>query len=666
MRIRVEGGVATVVLERPTVDARFVRELRDAVRAWNDDATVSGVILTSEGRHFCLGADLDALLADPDASSVLSLATGYQDALAELEDGKPVVAVLNGSALGGGFELALACRGRVGVAATRTRVGLPEVTLGVIPGAGGTWRLPRLVGLEKAYGAILTGTVFDHERALEAGLLDRVEPTVERGLAAARGLLAELAAEREMPAPRPGSDVAMRLTLGAAAKLYAATAGSEPAATRALAVIDTGSRMTRRPALALEARAFAALVPAAHDRIRTLFRFKREADKLEGLPQADAHGFRKVAILGAGMMGTGLARVCARAGLSVVLRDVGPEALSRARENLSDVRVTVTDELDAVRGADLVIEAVFEDLALKHRVIRETEPLLGEGAVFATNTSALPIAELVRASAQPARFLGLHFFSPVEKMPLLEVIPGTGTSEATLARCLRLGRALRKTPVVVGDGYGFYTSRVFASYIREGAQLVCEGFPPQAVEWAAREAGMAVPPLQVLDEVSLTLGAHALEGERRSRKREAIAGDGLIERMVAAGRSGRAGGAGFYEYAGRRRRGIWPGLAGLVDAAPRAAPTRELGERLLLAQVAEVGRALDDGVILRARDAELGAVLGIGFPPGLGGPLSFVDRYGAGKLVAALDERAEAHGPRYAPAERLRAMAATGERFFAG
>jgi 3-hydroxyacyl-CoA dehydrogenase/enoyl-CoA hydratase/3-hydroxybutyryl-CoA epimerase len=439
-------------------------------------------------------------------------------------------------------------------------------------------------------------------------------------------------------------------------------------------------------ALELEARAFVKLAVSdgAKDMIRTFFFHKNAADKLEELPDTAEDGIRRVAVLGAGMMGAGLAWIAARAGCEVLLRDISPAALDRgmahcaaqaaslakkkgqaeAQATLGRIRPVL--QVEALRGADLVIEAVFEDLALKHRVIREVEPVLAPGALFASNTSALPIGDLARASAAPERFLGMHFFSPVERMPLIEVIEGPATGQDALGRALAFSRRLKKTPILVGDGFGFYTTRVFAAYILEGAELVAEGHDPAAVEWAARVVGMAVPPLQVFDEISLTLGKHVVAGSRPYLgDRFDTAGAALVLRLVdEAGRAGRAAGAGFYDYADGKRQGLWAGLRGFVTAPAQPVDVSELGFRLLAVQAAEVARVLDAGILKRPRDAELGAILGLGFAPATGGPLAWMDRQGLAALVGRLDGLSARHGVRYAPCALLRAMAAQKARFY--
>jgi 3-hydroxyacyl-CoA dehydrogenase/enoyl-CoA hydratase/3-hydroxybutyryl-CoA epimerase len=604
-----------------------------------------------------------------------------------------VVALVGGNALGGGLELCLACHHRIGLDDPHVQVGFPEVQLGLIPGAGGTQRLPRLLGIQRALELIVQARVLRAPAAREAGLLDDLAPNVEEMNQKALAWIREHPgfkqpwdrADFTFPPPAPSSNDARDLYLGGMALLYKKTAGAFPAAETAFRVIQEGCRIRLEGALELESRAFAGLAasPAARDMVRTFFFHKNAADRLDGLPSVERSDVRWVGILGAGMMGAGLAWLAASRGFDVVLRDIDPGALERARvhaEAMAREARHLTPEarasalgrlryaLDAaeLKGCDLVIEAVFESLELKHRVLREVEPLLASHAILASNTSALPIDALAAATDRPEHFLGLHFFSPVERMPLIEVIRGSATSEATLARALRFGRELRKTPIVVNDGYGFYTTRVFSSYILEGAQLVTEGHASAIIEWAARSAGMAVPPLQVFDEISLKLGKHVLAEARRCLgDRVDIPGARLVFDMVDVHeRPGRAAGKGFYAYERGRRLEIWPGLTGLFPPCRGETGVEYARKRLMLAQVAEVARAWDEGILVRERDAELGAVLGLGFCPNTGGPLAFMDRWGIPALVRELDALAACHGSRYEPAPLLRRMAEEKRTFY--
>lgn len=690
-----DEGIGTITLEMEgranKVNAAFGEGLSAALDALLPQGP-AGIVIATGHKDFCVGADLDVLYAERDPARLLAAVRQLGGLFRRLETcGVPVVAALTGSALGGGYELALACHHRVALDDPRVQLGLPEVNLGLIPGAGGTQRLPRRVGIQAALELMAQGKIVRAPKAKALGLVDALAPTPEAVREAAvawirQSGVAKQPWDRGEPIPGPGvhSPEARQIIIAACAMLHKKTAGALRAPEELVAVVQEGLRVSFDRSLEIEARAFARLATSdqAKDMIRTLFFFRTAAEKQVGLPQADDDGVRKVAVLGAGMMGAGLAYVCAAAGYPVVLKDIRPEAVERGlahvraqvaerHRHLDEAgraaildRVTGTVDDAALDGADLVIEAVVEDLALKHRVIREVEPRLAPGAIFASNTSALPITDLARASTAPERFVGLHFFSPVEKMPLLEIIQGKGTDAATIARCLAFCRRVGKLPIVVNDGYGFYTTRVFSAYILEGADLVARGHDPRLVEYGARVAGMVVPPLQVFDEVTLRLAAHAFAQAGRYRGPIDLPGARLVTRLVELGRTGRAEGAGFYEYRDGQRLGLWPGLAGLV-AAPVASSVQALGRRLLLAQVVEAGRAIDEGVLRRPQDAEVGAVFGIGFAPGTGGPLAWADRQGLPALVAELDAFAAAEGPRWACPAVFRTKAAAGERFFA-
>lgn len=696
-------GVATLTLAMAgkvnIINDAFGEGLRDA-HAWAVGLDgLRGIVITSAHRDFCAGADIDGVYAMRDPAEVFAATRALSAIYRAIEtSGVPVVAALNGTALGGGFELALACHRRIAIDDPRVKFGLPEVQLGLLPGGGGTQRLPRLIGLQQAAEAILQGKEFRAPKALKAGLVDE--------LVADRSALASAAAKWiadnpkagqpwdqkrfRFPGPRPGSADARNLFMAAAAMLRKKTAGVFLAPEAALSAIQEGAALDFDRALEVEARYFTGLVVGdqSKDMIRTLWFYRQAALKHEGLPSlADAEdaGIETVAILGAGMMGAGLAYVCADAGYRVVLKDIDQGALDRGvahfeaqlakrKRHLDDAgrqaireRLTPSIEMAALDGTDLIIEAVFENLELKHRVTRETEPCLSADGIWASNTSAIPIGDLAKVSAHADRFIGLHYFSPVEVMPLLEIVMGPETSERTLARCLAFCRRIKKLPIVVNDSYAFFTSRVFSSYIMEGANLVAEGHDPVLIEWAARAAGMVVSPLQVFDEVTLTLGLKASEQGRQYLGEGAVDTPGMavIRELVAAGRTGKADGAGFYEYEAGRRKRLWPGLAELesVASTDSASDVEALGRRLLLVQAIQAVGCLEEGVLRNVRDGEVGAIFGIGFAPNTGGPFAWLDRQDLRALVQELDALERAHGKRYAAPAKLREMAERGQSF---
>lgn len=686
--------VATLTLAMPKVnriDATFGVGLSQALEWAEAQDGLAGIIIETAHRDFCVGADLDTLFPERDARALLERVQHLAALYRRLETmGVPVVASLTGSALGGGYELALACHHRIALDDARVQVGLPEVTLGVLPGAGGTQRLPRLIGIQAALDIILQGKILRAPKAKKAGLVDALASDPDAVRQAALAFIAANPGAKQpwdrkgrMPGPRAGSGDARNLFMAACGMIEKKTAGAYEAPRVALATVQEGLAIDFDRALEVEARAFVqlAISDQAKDMIRTLWYHRNAAKKHEGLPHTDSSGIQKVSVLGAGMMGAGLAFVCAKAGYDVVLRDIDESTLHTALahctaqvaklRHLSESdrgallgRIQTTLELEPLRDSDLIIEAVFENLELKHRVTQEAEPLLAEGGLWASNTSALPIGDLAKVSNNPKNFIGLHFFSPVEKMELLEVIVGDETSESTAARALAFTKSIGKLPIVVGDGYGFYTTRVFSAYILEGAQLVAEGHDPVLVEWAGRSAGMVVPPLQVFDEVTLSLGAKAFKMGRAYGRALDLPGVSLVETLVGEGRTGKAAGAGFYDYKDGRRRGLWAGLQTHVQAVPDDSSVELLRQRLLGIQALEAARTVEEGIVSRRRDAEVGAVFGVGFAPGTGGPLSYIDRMGPPAFVAQMDAFADRYGQRYAVPRSLRQMADHGDTFF--
>ncbi|MCP4806090.1 MAG: 3-hydroxyacyl-CoA dehydrogenase [Proteobacteria bacterium] len=690
-----EEGVATLVLELAgkanVIGEPFVLAITAAIAELGETEGLTGVLVTSGHRDFCAGADLTSLYTERDPARVMEGVRALHGAFRGLETlGVPVVALIEGAALGGGYELALSCHHRLALNSPRTQIGLPEVSLGLIPGAGGTQRLPYVIGIQPALEHIGAGQPVRAPKAAKIGLID--------GLADSSAALVEMGRvwiaanpKPEQPWDRkrfklpggvqPGSEMARNLFVGGAAFLYKKTAGAFPAAEAALACIHEGLSLSFDRALEVEARAFVKLACSdqAKDMMRTFFFHRNAVLKHEGLPTPIPHGFRKVSVLGAGMMGAGLGFVCAKAGFTVVIKDLAQKQLDLAQahvaaqaaklRHLDDetraallARVTYTLEYEAITGSDLVIEAVPEVLGIKHFETKEVEPLLAPDAVWASNTSAIPITRLAEVAEHKERFIGLHFFSPVEKMPLLEIILGEDTDERTLARCLAFGDAIKKTSIVVNDGYGFFTSRFFAAYLLEGVQLVSEGHDPRLVEHAARAAGMVMPPLKVFDEVSLALGVKAFTTrEQFTDEKLDLPGIDLVRRLVQLGRNGKIVQRGFYDW---DTRSIWSGLSEFASGTPAETGVAYIQERLMLAQAAELGRCLDEGILRNVRDADIGAIFGLGFAPNTGGPASWVDRRGVGQVVQDLEAMAAVSGPRFLPSNTLKTMASTGERFY--
>ncbi len=653
---------------------------------------LAGIIITSGHQDFCVGGDLDGLYAARDAAVFDEGCRQLNGLFRKLEtEGKPVVAVLDGSALGGGLELALACHHRIAVDDPRIMIGLPETTLGLIPGGGGTQRLPRTIGIQPALEIIAQGQQLRAPKAAKKGICALASDLGAAKAAAVAWIAKNPVAKQPWDKAgftwpggiQPGSPDARNLFIGGAAMLAKKTAGAFRAPEAAIEAVYEGCTLDFDTALDVERRHFVRLATSdqAKDMIRTLWYHRNAVTKQEGLPHVTDDGFQTVGIIGAGMMGAGLAFVCAQRGYEVVLKDIDQAALDRGLAHCADEakkrrhlgqgqrdallgRITGTLHDGSLADCDLVIEAVFENKELKHRVTREVEPHLSETAVWASNTSALPITDLAEASTRRGRFVGMHFFSPVEKMPLLEIITTDETSEEALARSLAFARKIKKTAIVVNDGYGFYTTRFFSAYIMEALQLVGEGHDPVLVEWAAREAGMVVSPLKVFDEVSLGLALHGIE-MREAYEGRTLDDPGirLVRKMVELGRLGKKEGQGFYDWSQRPRK-LWPGLRDLAEGSPAETGVDYIGERLMLAQVVHAAACLDEGILRTKRDAEVGALMGVGFAPASGGPLAWMDRYGIRALVARLDELASSCGERFAPPALLRRMAEGNETFF--
>lgn len=664
------------------------------------DAAVKGMLVTSAKPDFIAGGDLEWLQASDSAETLFARTCELHRALRALETGgKPVAIAMPGSALGGGLEIALAGHHRVAADNPKARFGLPEVTLGLLPGGGGTQRLPRLVGVQASLPLLLEGKRLKAADALAAGILHAVVPAGEE-IAAARAWLLD-ASRRTATQPWdakgfriPGGALThpsvQQVFMAANALARQKTYGNYPAVASILSCVYEGLLTDLDTGLKTEARYFvkAVLSPEAKAMIRTLFFGMNEANKLAARPAGvPTQRYRKVGVLGAGMMGAGIAYVSAKAGLDVVLIDTGEEAAARgkdysrklvdkqvqrgrlAREKADALLAKIVPTTDFARldGAQLVIEAVFEDRAIKADVTRRSEAVLAPDALFASNTSTLPITGLAQASARPANFIGLHFFSPVDKMPLVEVIVGRDTSEATLARALDYVKTIGMTPIVVNDSRGFYTSRVFSTYVLEGLAMLAEGVAPALIENAGLLAGMPVGPLALTDEVSSEL-IHKITRQTRADLGDAYVarpGEDVAARMVELGRLGRKAGLGYYDYpASGGKKALWPGLAQEFPLAAEQPDVAALIERLVTVQAVETARCLEERVLTTARDADVGAILGWGFPAFRGGPASYIHGVGVDAFVATCDRLAARHGARFAAPALLREMAAQGRSFY--
>jgi 3-hydroxyacyl-CoA dehydrogenase/enoyl-CoA hydratase/3-hydroxybutyryl-CoA epimerase len=700
-------GIATLEWDLPgrsqnVLNERSMAAFAEAAQRALADTAVKGLLVASAKADFIAGGDLEMLLKASDAQAMSDALARWHKLLRALESGgKPVAAALNGSALGGGLELALACHYRVAADDPKARFGFPEVTLGLLPGAGGTQRAPRLMGIQPALTLLTEGRRIKATEAQQQGLIDAVVPAgTERE--AARAWLREQAAQGGkilQPWDRkgykiPGGGVmtpsGMQTFMAANALLRAKTQGNYPAPRHILSCVFEGLQTDIDTGLAIERRYFVNLVtgPVAKNMIRSLFFFMQEANKLARRPQGvPVQKYTKIGMLGAGMMGAGIAHAAAAAGLEVVLLDRTQEIAEKgkaysarlleervAKSQLTQdgaaallARIRPTADYADLVGCELVIEAVFEDRALKAEVTKKAEAAIGRDALFASNTSTLPITGLAEASDRPANFIGLHFFSPAEKMPLVEIILGKQTAPATLARAMDFVRAIGKTPIVVNDARGFYTSRVFGTYLSEGMALLEEGVAPALIDNAGRLAGMPVGPLALADEVSLEL-VHRIARQTQAdlgERYEPRAADRVAALMVERlGRLGKKSGHGFYEYPADAKKHLWAGLAEHFPLRAEQPGVEAVIERLILIQSLEAVRCLEEGVLGAPADADVGAILGWGYPPFRGGPIGQIQTMGVANFVAACDRLAEQCGERFRPTEGLRKMAAEGSQFF--
>jgi len=696
-------GIATIswnMTERPmnVLNIASIAAYKDAVgKALADDA-VKGVIIASKKADFVAGADLTELLSSRVPQEVMDFGDNFKGTVRALElSDKPVVAAINGTALGGGFEICLGCNYRVAADNPRTLIGLPEVKLGLLPGAGGTQRLPRLIGIRAALPLLLEGTHLSPEKALRQGLIHAIVPAEEL-LGAAKAWIMD-GGDAQQPWDKKGfkipgggsqSPAGYETFSAGNAMLREKTMGNYPAPIAIMSCVYEGTNSAFDAGLKLESRHFASLAAdnVAHNMVRTLFFSMGDANKLKRRPkEVEKSEFTKVGILGAGMMGAGIAYSTAMAGLEVVLLDSTLEAAEKgkgysefllnkgvSRKRVTEEKrdkilsqITATTDYADLAGCELVIEAVFEDRDIKADVTAKAEAVIGPDAIFASNTSTLPISGLAEASSRADQFIGIHFFSPVDKMPLVEIIMGEKTGDLALARAMDYVKRIRKTPIVVNDSRGFYTSRVFATYVAEGLALLGEGVKPALIENAGRIAGMPVGPLALADEVSMSL-MHHIQTQTKADlgdKYRAGPADGVAAKFVEElKRPGKKAGKGFYDYPEDGKKRLWPGLAEAYPPADAQPELDEIVKRMMYVQSIETARCLEENVVMSPEDADVGSILGWGFAPFHGGVCSMIDSVGIEDFVAECDRLAQAHGERFTPPQTLRDMAAEGRGFY--
>ena len=705
IRYELHDGIATLTFDEPgspvnTMCADWQRDLSTATGlVVRDKGLIKGIILASAKSTFFAGADLKSTmrLTPADASRVFAEIEQTKKNFRTLETlGVPVVSCINGAALGGGWEVALVGHHRVAVDNPKIQLGLPEITLGLIPGATGITKMTRLLGLMGAQPYILESKLFNPREALDLGLVHELVPASGDDVAASLRTAALLwiaanpkaqhpwdAKDYKIPGGTPANPKIAGMLTVAPAMLKQKTRGLYPAPEAALAAMAEGAMVDFDTATRIESRYLAKLIvsPVARNMINTFFfnlnAIKGGQSRPKNVPRYKP---QKVGILGAGMMGAGIAYAQASRGINTVLEDVSLENAQRGKAYSVKLtqprvdkgrmsphdqqalleRITPTAHPSDLQGCDLIIEAVFENRELKAAVTREAEPMLAEGGFFASNTSTLPISGLAQASAKPAKFVGIHFFSPVDKMKLVEIIRGKATDDETVARAFDYVQALGKLPIVVNDSRGFYTSRTFGTFVMEGAAMLGEGIPAPVIENASMQAGMPVGPLAVLDETALSLSVHVLDQTRadfqaEGKVFEATPGELLVERMVKElNRPGRAAGGGFYDYPAGQKKTLWPELKPLFEKPGQAWDLQEVKDRLLYRQAVETARCLAEGVLTSVHDGNIGSIFGIGFPAWTGGALQFIYGMGIDAFEARCAQLAQKFGPGFAISDAVK------------
>ncbi len=696
-------GIVTLTLDDPTGSANVMNEhykesMHKAVeRLVAEKDSVTGVVLTSGKKTFFAGGDLKAMIqAGPEnAGEIFTEVEDIKRDLRALETlGVPVVAAINGAALGGGLEIALACHRRIVADVKGTQLGLPEVTLGLLPGGGGVTRTVRMMGIQNAFVNVLSqGTRFKPAKAKDAGLVDEVLGSVEELVPAAKAWIkANPEAHTQpwdvkgykMPGGTPSTPALAAILPSFPSLLRKQLKGAPMPAPRAiLSAAVEGAQVDFDTASRIESRYFTSLVTGqvSKNMIQAFF-FDLQAinggsSRPEGIAKTP---IKKIGVLGAGMMGAGIAYVSAKAGYEVVLKDVElaaaergkgysekleAKALERGRttaEKSAELlgRIHPTADPADFAGVDFVVEAVFENQELKHKVFQEIEDIVEPNALLGSNTSTMPITGLAAGVKRQEDFIGIHFFSPVDKMPLVEIIKGEKTSDEALARVFDYTLAIGKTPIVVNDSRGFYTSRVIGTFVNEALAMLGEGVEPASIEHAGTQAGYPAAPLQLSDELNLEL-MHKIALATRKGVEDAGGtyaphpAEIVVEKMIEAGRPSKLKGAGFYEYADGKRTQLWPGLREMFKSGSSTPPLQDMIDRMLFAEVLETQKCFDEGVIETTADANIGSIMGIGFPPWTGGAAQFIPGYPGGKagFVARARELAERYGDRFLPPASL-------------
>ncbi|WP_192021262.1 fatty acid oxidation complex subunit alpha FadJ [Shewanella sp. WPAGA9] len=698
---RREDGIAVLTMDVPgetmnTLKAEFGPEISEILAEIKHDASVKGlVVISGKADSFVAGADISMLDACTSVAAAKELSQQGHVVFNELENlSIPVVAAINGACLGGGLELALACHLRVCTDDKKTIMGVPEVQLGLLPGGGGTQRLPRKVGITTALDMMLTGKQIRPKQALKMALVDDVVPVsilLETAIAMAKKgkSAAKVAKKSALNKVLESTSATRDIIFDQAAKqVLKKTQGNYPAPAKIIDCVKQGMNKGMIKGLEVEASHFAELVMSSEsEALRSIFFATTEMKKETGADGAEPRKVNKALVIGGGLMGGGIASVTTtKAKIPARVKDINEKGLSNAlayaykllakgvkrrhmtpavRDNLMAL-MTTTTEYKGVKDADIVVEAVFEDLALKHQMVKDVERECHENTIFASNTSSLPIGQIAEAASRPENVIGLHYFSPVEKMPLVEVIAHKTTSPETIATTVAFARKQGKTPIVVQDGAGFYVNRILALYMNEAAQVLLSGEKVESLDKALVKFGFPVGPITLLDEVGIDVGAKIAPILTQELGERFKAPD-AFDKLLADDRKGRKNGKGFYQYGNKKSK------AKLVDESvyqvlgvnnQSTGSGSDIAMRCVVQMLNEAVRCLDEGIIASARDGDIGAIFGIGFPPFLGGPFKYMDSMGIANLVSKLRQYQQQHGDRFEPCERLVNMAESGSTFY--
>lgn len=677
----------------------FIKAYLEVANAALKDEAVKGVIVTSAQKMFMAGGDLRMLgkpLTNPEEflNGMFQVHRGFR----EIETGgKPFVAAIAGNALGGGMELALTCHHRIVVNSPKIKLGFPEAKVGLLPGGGGTAKAPYLLGIQNGLMYLMQGIEARPGKALKDKLIDQVVEKPEDLIPAAKQWIAENLnpvqpwdnKKHRIPGGGLMTPNGAQLMMGFIGNTRKMTHGNYPNAQYILSTVHDGLQLPIDRALEIEARYFTKVLQSkeAKNMIKTGFFAIQEARKGKAKPKGfEKYEIKKLGILGAGMMGAGIAYVSAKAGMDVVLKDVTKEGAEKGKDysrNLLNKRISrgimsqevadamlskieATDDPNSMANCDMVIEAVFENPDLKAKVTKETEAVLDPSKVYASNTSTIPITLLAKASERPDNFIGIHFFSPVDKMPLVEIIVGEKTNDRAIAAAVDYVTSINKVPIVVNDSRGFFTSRCFGTFTSEGAYMLEEGVPAAMIENVARKIGMPVGPLAVSDEVSLTLGLHVMESDPRLKEIPDLQRNyAITSKMVNDyGRGGKKAGAGFYDYPEGGKKKLWKELGTIFNSNVDTLDAETIGKRILHRQALESYRCLEEGVLRSAKDGDIGSVLGWGFPIYTGGAISYIDYVGVQQFVKECDEFTERFGVRFTVPDGLRKLAEEGKNVF--